>query len=1366
MFEEDSTKNFLLFIVGLFCLGTVQIAQAASLCYGFTKVKGFRTNGVYIRAVYQNDTSIVLDTVSYHHPSYGDGYFHMSRAGLLPAGKYNVHFEYGSYLRNKVITYNPTGGPVNMGDVELVRVEYSSNDTIIIIRNIHIEAIFWRQTGVIRGLTVKGHSGLLSASEPGQIVFRDTLINYEYQQNNNGTVTHIDSIISSNRVQAIFEINFQYHKAVVTCTIDTLTLKWDNDVWLRYLYPSEDERALRLDFSLPLLDKMNHAFWVDASAPSRIENYFYKMVTYRENFCILPAVTLYDTTLDYGLSFVCPFEVKKPALSFRLKKNPAADTFRVSCNYLRMFTATGKHAQASLYLVPQEGDWRPGLAWMRNQYPEYFDINPNSHTLEHEGRFFFGGYYDTKDDMDTAKSYGVKWEEYYSHNPFFGLYAPDRWRWKRIGDNNTTTIYHDWVVDTIGDYWARYDFARNKFNEFNLRGIGSYNYFNACDVWKKWVATGGDTFPFPEYLAIEADNDTISGFPICWTMNPDTNLYPGSPHSWAAHIDSQIEAVVDSYQTAAGIFLDRDDYCAYDYAHSDSVTMINTTPVYMLGFALEEINKHICEEVHNRNKGILTNGPTSIEVCRNMDGIMTESYIPAVGSMQYLGLSRPLILFVIDTLASETETKDKTALYGGYFPSLEREVNENKSRIIDRKYQPLFDLYKGKTWVLDAHALRLPIGIKGNIFQTPNNDLLIPMVNMEKSQLVMDPFTYNLSVKVTVPGLGEYDHCYVLSGDYIGPRWVPYNPAGGTPIIVSELMVSSIIQLAPDPRYEYSLVSSPVLCRGKAGKFRLRVQNLEPGNKQYSLLLKTPFGTQNYQFSLAHYKVREIEYDFNIPATHPLGEDSFWVINAAPDPDDSVLFTLWVFDQVSLKPPGLFVKFPIGDTFPLTLVNNTLDSMSVSLTGMFAPGHGTITFIGDNPITLLGHETKDIKIKLEPKDTCGTVQITATCNDDTVGSITKPVKRAMVPTPGDIFFDDFNRQEMDGQWNMWGNPSAWSIENGSAKGSGNYSSHFATVGAGDANWTNYRFQVNTKMAGSANPYITYLKSYLFFRVQNDTQYYRFGIKGDEQRLVLYRRDGLYNWTGLGDYDFQPQKDVWYDLAVKVQGNWIRCFLNGEQVIVVIDTIYNSGGIGIGVLEDNMTNYYDDIVVRPIQPPDTLFADNFNSGVMDSLWNIHQGIWSFLPEEPNFVRGSGATHFATVAEDCDWTNYRFQVRTRIIGSEFVPSLRSYLFFRLQDEMNCYRFGIYSGTGLDLYKRVNGEWTLLSSYQFEPQRNVWYNLKIEIESNQIKGYLNDTLRITYTDNNNPFLNGGIGIGVLESEDMVTDYDEVLVEPIFGY
>ncbi|MGB9722154.1 MAG: family 16 glycoside hydrolase, partial [bacterium] len=390
-------------------------------------------------------------------------------------------------------------------------------------------------------------------------------------------------------------------------------------------------------------------------------------------------------------------------------------------------------------------------------------------------------------------------------------------------------------------------------------------------------------------------------------------------------------------------------------------------------------------------------------------------------------------------------------------------------------------------------------------------------------------------------------------------------------------------------------------------------------------------------------------------------------------------------------------------------------------------------------------------------------------NGDTAGSITRPVRRAMRPTPGDIFFDDFNSGKMSEEWHLWNPSAAWSVEDSSAKGNGNYSRHYATVGAGDVSWTNYRFQMNTKLEGSTNPYIQYLKSYLFFRIpidsdtmNTDTMYYRFGIKGDESRLTLFRRDGLNKWTWLGAYDFPPRKDVWYNLAIRVQGGGIRCFLNGEEVINKSDSTFSTGGIGIGINEDNMTNYYDDILVRPLVWPDTLFFDNFNSGQMSRLWNKRLGNWD-IPQGSGFVRASGSAHFATVGEGCDWTNFKFSVKIRIKGSETVSSLRAYMFFRVQDTLNYYRFGVYSDSGIVLHKRVDGNWQFITKYKFEPEKDVWYNFKVENKSDSIKCYLNDTLCIAHKDTNNPFINGGIGIGVLEQEGMVVDYDDVLVQRV---
>lgn len=228
------------------------------------------------------------------------------------------------------------------------------------------------------------------------------------------------------------------------------------------------------------------------------------------------------------------------------------------------------------------------------------------------------------------------------------------------------------------------------------------------------------------------------------------------------------------------------------------------------------------------------------------------------------------------------------------------------------------------------------------------------------------------------------------------------------------------------------------------------------------------------------------------------------------------------------------------------------------------------------------------------------------------------------------------------------------------------------------------------------------------------------------------------------------------------------YLNGDQVINETDSQnpFLSGGIGIGVQEDNMTVYYDDIIVRPTTWPAILFLDDFNSGSPDTLWRIREGTWEVINDMWEiYWRGSGSAHFVTLVEDCDWDKIKFQMRTRMHGSDLVGWLKSYLFFMVQDDQNYYRFGIHGDANcIDLYKRVNGNWEYKASTSFSPTKDIWYTLKVEVtqygsRSKRIKGYVDDSLVINYLDSDNPFWNGGIGLGVLE-DNMVNDYDDVII------
>ena len=650
-----------------------------------------------------------------------------------------------------------------------------------------------------------------------------------------------------------------------------------------------------------------------------------------------------------------------------------------------------------------------------------------------------------------------------------------------------------------------------------------------------------------------------------------------------------------------GIFYDRDDYCDFDYAHYDGVTMIGPDSVYMLGFAQEKINDSILNKVHCHNdstKGVWTNQPTSVEVCKKMDGIMSEDLHQAP-FQQYFGITRPLILLPYDITEQQAEEKLKTALYTGHFPSVTTypESSLLHSGLMDNRYKPLFSLYKGKKWVLYPHALQLPEGIKGNIFQAPDSDYLVAMIeperysskiylNPEINEITRDVFRYDRQVKVQVPDNNSIKYCYLLSGDYQGVNQdsIHRNLAqADIEITPPTHRVSSLIQLSKDPRYEVTRISSPVLTRGDSEELVVRIQNIRRGKSaNYDFQLITPFTDQkNANFTLDSLKIIEETLGFKIPKDEPLGEDT---IKVYINDETPIVLTTWVVDLVTFQlPEKLFVHFVAGDTIPFLLVNNTGRKLNVTLKGEFVEDSGQIRFpiLSSQDVALDSLETKELLVFIKPDEEVDTVKIFAiiSAENDTV-CVIRPVERSM-DTLGTLFHDDFSSRNMSKWDTVYGR---WDASDRVAKDTEG-GSHLALKIDSSHVWCDYQFQVNTKLKGSSESKVDWLRSFIYFRVQDTSHYYCFGFSGwsAADEINLFKRETT-NWSLLAKYPLYPfkiKKDVWYNLRVDVKDDSIKCFLDGNQVFCVRDsgTRLTNGGVGIGVLHESMRNYYDDVIVR-------------------------------------------------------------------------------------------------------------------------------------------------------------------------------------------
>ena len=462
----------------------------------------------------------------------------------------------------------------------------------------------------------------------------------------------------------------------------------------------------------------------------------------------LPWVSLYNRALDLGLSLVSPFEVPKPGLTFAFRRSISRSR-STACAW------AGRPARAELLLLAHEGDWRPGLAAIQRTYPEYFAATSERVKLS-DGYFAMGRPTVTEAQIRDYGRRGITWQEYHLFFPFYGLYLPDTEEWPVLVGYDESATLADW--ENPNTWLPKYGKGRmhRDLAFWHREGIQSYLYYQVFEARHEYAAR-----EFPQDIARSASGEPLPAFMEQRLLNPDPDL------KWGRHILNELRKLMEAFPEADGIFIDRPDYRDMDFAHDDGVSMVGDRPAYQLSLAQEKSMRVIAEYVHGLGKGIWANSPTSVEVTYGVDGLMSESAQPAA-KLQYLGVNRPMVLLIYDSTPEATEKKLQTALAYGYQPSVTSGVAA--SQYLEEKYRPIFELLKGRTWVLDAHALQLRDDLQGNIFRSPGGSYLVSVVSPHRSQLAGRDLRieYDVPVTVRLPQTFIPTHCYALSGDWMG----------------------------------------------------------------------------------------------------------------------------------------------------------------------------------------------------------------------------------------------------------------------------------------------------------------------------------------------------------------------------------------------------------------------------------------------------------------------------------------------------------------------------------------------------------------------------------------------------------------------
>ncbi len=163
---------------------------------------------------------------------------------------------------------------------------------------------------------------------------------------------------------------------------------------------------------------------------------------------------------------------------------------------------------------------------------------------------------------------------------------------------------------------------------------------------------------------------------------------------------------------------------------------------------------------------------------------------------------------------------------------------------------------------------------------------------------------------------------------------------------------------------------------------------------------------------------------------------------------------------------------------------------------------------------------------------------------------------------------------------------------------------------------------------------------------------------------------------------------------------------------------------------------------------TLFQDDFEDGNAND-WQLDAG-WEVEREDSNHILSGSGHNWATLSTGHNWPDYSFKTKVKLINGNV------HLNYRVSDNGR-YCIGFHAG-GLYLSKEAPwGNFYDLTSDNVPHSFNTWYNVEIVGVQGNIKVYVNDTLRLEYTDGD-PLLHGRIAFETLDSSHV--HFDDVLV------
>jgi hypothetical protein len=395
-------------------------------------------------------------------------------------------------------------------------------------------------------------------------------------------------------------------------------------------------------------------------------------------------------------------------------------------------------------LVPQGGDWREGLGWMRQRYAKFFEPAVPATAAQ----IGCGTYARHAGEIDAnafrRMNFTFNWSARFEW-PYQAMNLPP----VKDGEAWTGWYKDEYTYQDLRDYAGRMrKMGFRVLQYWSLTETGNYVKWPApprqaaddADLWK-------NANDFVHYCIPDAVVRDAAGKPAYSNWNGCIVTDPGEA-KWLGIVLDQARRLVAKVPETGGICIDRMDHLPRFQRQGRLILMGWREAMAKLGPILHDANKIILANPINCRR---------LDAMENLDGLYDEYYHDTnIAASAMLCVSRPVVIWN----SPRDDAGFQRLLYYGVFPSVPYPGADHnlggsadgKGTPLHHDYGPLFKLIQGKRWVLEAGAVSVREGgVLANLFAVPGGWALPVIGGKEgKQATVFVRYTGGLKAGVSV----------------------------------------------------------------------------------------------------------------------------------------------------------------------------------------------------------------------------------------------------------------------------------------------------------------------------------------------------------------------------------------------------------------------------------------------------------------------------------------------------------------------------------------------------------------------------------------------------------------------------------------